>query len=59
MPPASVTKVMTLLLILEGCESGKISTEDEVIISERAASMGGSQMAEPVRSIRWKNCLKV
>ena len=44
LPPASVTKVMTLLLILEGCESGKISTEDEVIISERAASMGGSQM---------------
>ena len=44
LPPASVTKVMTLLLILEGCESGKISLDDEVVISERAANMGGSQM---------------
>ena len=44
LPPASVTKVMTLLLILEGCESGKISLDDKVTISERAASMGGSQM---------------
>ena len=44
LPPASVTKVMTLLLILEGCESGKISFDDEVVISERAAKMGGSQM---------------
>lgn len=44
LPPASVTKVMTLLLILEGCESGRISFDDKVTISERAASMGGSQM---------------
>jgi len=44
LPPASVTKVMTLLLVLEGCESGKISLDDKVRISERAASMGGSQM---------------
>lgn len=44
LPPASVTKVMTLLLVLEGCESGKIALDDEVVISERAASMGGSQM---------------
>lgn len=44
LPPASVTKVMTLLLVLEGCESGKIALDDQVVISERAASMGGSQM---------------
>ena len=44
LPPASVTKVMTILLILEGCESGKISFDDRVVISERAADMGGSQM---------------
>lgn len=44
LPPASVTKVMTLLLILEGCESGQISFDDKVVISERAAGMGGSQM---------------
>lgn len=44
LPPASVTKVMTILLVLEGCESGKIALDDKVVISERAASMGGSQM---------------
>lgn len=44
LPPASVTKVMTLLLILEGCESGKIKLSDKVTVSENAASMGGSQM---------------
>lgn len=42
--PASVTKVMTLLLIMEGCDTGKISMDDEVVISENAAGMGGSQM---------------
>lgn len=44
LPPASVTKVMTLLLVLENCDSGKISLDDKVTISERAAGMGGSQM---------------
>jgi len=44
LPPASVTKVMTLLLVMEACESGKISLDDQVTVSERAAGMGGSQM---------------
>ncbi len=44
LPLASVTKVMTMLLVMEDVEKGKISLEDEVTISERAASMGGSQM---------------
>lgn len=44
LPPASVTKVMTMLLTMEAIDSGKISTEDQVTISERAASMGGSQL---------------
>ena len=44
LPPASVTKVMTMLLVLEACQDGKISLEDTVTISQRAASMGGSQM---------------
>lgn len=44
LPPASVTKVMTLLLVLEAYDAGKIALEDEVVISENAASMGGSQM---------------
>ncbi len=43
-PPASVTKVMTLLLIFDAIESGKIKLEDEVTTSEYAASMGGSQV---------------
>lgn len=43
-PPASVTKVMTLLLIFDALEEGKIKLEDEVTTSEYAASMGGSQV---------------
>ncbi|MGL4791299.1 MAG: serine hydrolase, partial [Anaerotignaceae bacterium] len=42
--PASVTKVMTLLLIYEAVESGKIKWEDMVTVSEHASSMGGSQV---------------
>ncbi|MDE7325314.1 MAG: D-alanyl-D-alanine carboxypeptidase [Lachnospiraceae bacterium] len=42
--PASITKIMTLLLIFEAIESGKISLTDEVGVSEHAASMGGSQV---------------
>lgn len=42
--PASVTKIMTLLLIFDALEDGKISLEDEVTTSEHAASMGGSQV---------------
>ena len=44
LPPASVTKVMTMLLALEAVERGQFSLEDRVTISERDASMGGSQM---------------
>ena len=43
-PPASVTKVMTLLLIFDALAEGKIKLEDEVTTSEYAASMGGSQV---------------
>ena len=42
--PASVTKVMTLLLVFEAIDSGKINMTDEVSVSENAASMGGSQI---------------
>lgn len=44
LPPASVTKVMTILLIMEAVDSGRISFEDEVTISENASGMGGSQL---------------
>ena len=42
--PASVTKVMTLLLIFEALDSGRISKEDVVTVSAYAAGMGGSQV---------------
>ena len=42
--PASVTKIMTLLLILEAIEDGKIALSDMVSVSEHASSMGGSQV---------------
>ena len=42
--PASVTKVMTLLLIMEAVDSGKISWQDMVTASEAAAAKGGSQV---------------
>jgi len=42
--PASVTKVMTILLIMEALEKGIISLNDNVSCSENAASMGGSQI---------------
>ena len=42
--PASVTKVMTMLLIMEAIDSGKISWDDTVTASETAAAKGGSQI---------------
>ena len=42
--PASVTKVMTMLLVCEAIENGSISLDDMVTASARAASMGGSQI---------------
>ena len=42
--PASVTKVMTLLLVMEALDEGRIAPTDQVTISAHAASMGGSQV---------------
>lgn len=42
--PASITKIMTLILIFDALESGKISMTDEVVTSAYAKSMGGSQV---------------
>lgn len=44
LPPASITKIMTLLLIFDALETGQIRLEDSVTVSEYAASMGGSQV---------------
>ncbi|MBQ0083984.1 MAG: D-alanyl-D-alanine carboxypeptidase [Clostridiales bacterium] len=43
-PPASITKIMSLLLIMEAIEQGKLSYETTVTASEHACSMGGSQI---------------
>ena len=43
-PIASVTKLMTVLLTLENIENGTMSLTDEVLVSENANSMGGSQI---------------
>jgi D-alanyl-D-alanine carboxypeptidase (penicillin-binding protein 5/6) len=42
--PASITKIMTLLLAMEAVDSGRISLKDEVVISKHASGMGGSQV---------------
>lgn len=44
LPPASVTKIMTLLLVMEAIENGRIALSDHVTVSEEAAAMGGSQV---------------
>lgn len=44
LPPASVTKILTLMLALEAVQEGRAELSDEVVVSDRAASMGGSQV---------------
>lgn len=57
--PASVTKIMTMLLILEAIEQGKIALSDTVTVSEHAASMGGSQVyLEPYETQTVETLLK-
>ena len=57
--PASMTKIMTLLLTFEKLDSGQISLDDMVHISEQAAGMGGSQMfLEANTSVRLEEIIK-
>ena len=44
LPPASVTKIMTLLLVMEAIDAGTLQLSDPISVSETAASMGGSQV---------------
>ncbi|MUV39724.1 Serine-type D-Ala-D-Ala carboxypeptidase [Lentibacillus sp. JNUCC-1] len=44
LPPASMTKIMTLLLIMEALDKGELKLDEMVRVSERAASMGGTQI---------------
>ena len=43
-PVASITKVMTMILVMEAIETGRISLDDDVVVTEHAYSMGGSQI---------------
>lgn len=55
LPPASVTKIMTLLLVMEAVDEGRLGWEDMVQTSEHAASMGGSQVfLEPGEEMPWE-----
>ncbi|MGG3525369.1 D-alanyl-D-alanine carboxypeptidase [Bacillus pseudomycoides] len=59
LPPASMTKIMTMLLIMEQVEKGKLKLEDKVRASEHAASMGGSQIfLEPGEEMTVNEMLK-
>ena len=59
LPPASVTKIMTLLLFMEEVDAGNISLDEEISVSEYAASMGGSQVyLEPGETMKAEEMLK-
>ena len=59
LPPASVTKIMTLLLFMEEVDAGNISLSEQIGISEYAASMGGSQVyLEPGETMNAEELLK-
>lgn len=59
LPPASITKIMSLLLVMEEIKSGKMSVEDVVTAGEHACSMGGSQIwLEPGETMTVDDLLK-
>ena len=59
LPPASITKIMSLLLVMEAIDGGKMSLEDVITASEHACSMGGSQIwLEPGEAMTVDELLK-
>ncbi|RED61594.1 D-alanyl-D-alanine carboxypeptidase (penicillin-binding protein 5/6) [Cohnella lupini] len=59
MPPASITKIMTMLLVMEALDEGRLKLTDKVQASEYAASMGGSQIfLEPGEEMSVEEMLK-
>ncbi|WP_274364447.1 D-alanyl-D-alanine carboxypeptidase family protein [Paenibacillus thermotolerans] len=59
LPPASITKIMTMLLIMEAIDQGKVKLTDKIRTSEYAASMGGSQIfLEPGEEMTLEDMLK-
>jgi serine-type D-Ala-D-Ala carboxypeptidase (penicillin-binding protein 5/6) len=59
LPPASMTKIMTMLLIMEAIDKGKLNWNEKIRTSEYAASMGGSQIfLEPGEEMTTKEMLE-
>ncbi|MBN2984374.1 D-alanyl-D-alanine carboxypeptidase family protein [Cohnella algarum] len=59
LPPASITKIMTMLLVMEAIDEGRLKLSDPVQTSEYAASMGGSQIfLEPGEQMTVEEMLK-
>ncbi|GEL76100.1 D-alanyl-D-alanine carboxypeptidase family protein [Tenuibacillus multivorans] len=59
LPPASMTKIMTMLLVMEALDEGTITLDEKVRVSEHAASMGGTQIyLEPFEEMTVKDLLK-
>lgn len=59
LPPASMTKIMTMLLIMEALDQGKLKIDEKIRTSEHAASMGGSQIfLEPGEEMTTEEMLK-
>ena len=59
LPPASITKIMTLLLVMEALDGGRVKLDDPVSVSDTAASMGGSQIfLEPGEQMSLQDMLK-
>ncbi|MEI2358267.1 D-alanyl-D-alanine carboxypeptidase family protein [Mesobacillus zeae] len=59
LPPASMTKIMTMLLIMEALDEGRLKMDEKIRASEYAASMGGSQIfLEPGEEMTTKEMLK-
>lgn len=59
LPPASMTKIMTMLLVMEALEEGRVKLDDKLVCSEFAASMGGSQIwLEPGEEMSLEDLMK-
>ncbi len=59
LPPASITKIMSLLLVMEAIDAGNLTLESEISASEHACSMGGSQIwLEPNETMTVNELLK-
>lgn len=59
LPPASITKIMTMLIVMEELSKGTLNLDEQVTASEYAASMGGSQIfLEPGESMSVEDLLK-